>query len=46
MGQSDTLTPQEQAAIRQAAKDSVRYYVKLWDDKEKAARASVLSSRA
>jgi tripartite ATP-independent transporter DctP family solute receptor len=42
----DTLTPQEQAAIRQAAKDSVPYYVKLWEDKEKAARASVLKAGA
>ena len=42
----DTLTPQEQAAIRQAAKDSVPYYVKLWDEKEKAARASVLKAGA
>jgi TRAP-type C4-dicarboxylate transport system substrate-binding protein len=42
----DTLTPQEQAAIRQAAKDSVPYYVKLWEEKEKAARASVLKAGA
>jgi TRAP-type C4-dicarboxylate transport system substrate-binding protein len=41
-----TLTPQEQAAIRQAAKDSVPYYVKLWDAKEKDARAAVLKAGA
>ncbi len=42
----DTLTPQEQAAIRQAAKDSVPYYVKLWESKEKEARATVLKAGA
>src|SRR5947208_7272970 len=42
----DTLTPQEQAAIRKAAKDSVPYYVKLWDAKEKDARAAVLKAGA
>ncbi|QCP54939.1 TRAP transporter substrate-binding protein [Trinickia violacea] len=30
----DTLTPQEQAAIRKAAADSVPYYEKLWTAKE------------
>ncbi|HEY4353033.1 MAG TPA: TRAP transporter substrate-binding protein, partial [Paraburkholderia sp.] len=30
----DTLTPQEQAAIRKAADDSVPYYEKLWSAKE------------
>jgi TRAP-type C4-dicarboxylate transport system substrate-binding protein len=30
----DTLTPQEQTAIRKAAADSVPYYVKLWTAKE------------
>ena len=34
----DTLTPDEQAAIRKAAKDSVPYYVKLWEAKEKDAQ--------
>jgi tripartite ATP-independent transporter DctP family solute receptor len=42
----DTLSPQEQAAIRKAAKDSVPYYVKLWDEKEKDAKAAVLKSGA
>jgi tripartite ATP-independent transporter DctP family solute receptor len=42
----DTLTPAEQAAIRKAAKDSVPYYVTLWDAKEKDARAAVLKSGA
>jgi tripartite ATP-independent transporter DctP family solute receptor len=42
----DTLTPQEQGAIRQAAKDSVPYYVKLWEEKEQAARAAVLKAGA
>ena len=41
-----TLTAQEQAAIRQAAKDSVPYYVKLWQAKEKDARAAVLKGGA
>jgi TRAP-type C4-dicarboxylate transport system substrate-binding protein len=30
----DTLTPQEQQAIRKAAADSVPYYEKLWVAKE------------
>jgi tripartite ATP-independent transporter DctP family solute receptor len=42
----DTLTPQEQAALRKSAKDSVPYYVKLWDAKEKDARAAVLKGGA
>jgi tripartite ATP-independent transporter DctP family solute receptor len=42
----DTLTPQEQAAIRKAAKDSVPYYVKLWDAKEKESKAAVLKGGA
>jgi tripartite ATP-independent transporter DctP family solute receptor len=42
----DTLTPQEQTALRKAAKDSVPYYVKLWDAKEKDARAAVLKGGA
>jgi tripartite ATP-independent transporter DctP family solute receptor len=42
----DTLTPQEQAAIRQAAKESVPYYVKLWEAKEKEARAAVVKAGA
>ncbi len=42
----DTLTPADQAVIRKAAKDSVGYYTKLWDAKEKDARASVLKGGA
>ena len=42
----DTLTPTEQAAIRKAAKESVAYYVKLWDAREKDARAAVLKNGA
>jgi tripartite ATP-independent transporter DctP family solute receptor len=42
----DTLTPAEQASIRKAAKDSVPYYVSLWDTKEKEARAAVLKAGA
>ena len=41
-----TLTPVEQAAIRKAAKESVPYYVKLWDAKEKDARVAVLKGGA
>jgi tripartite ATP-independent transporter DctP family solute receptor len=42
----DTLAPAEQAAIRKAAKDSVPYYVKLWDAREKDARAAALKAGA
>src|SRR5689334_2902701 len=42
----DTLTKEQQAAIRKAAKDSVQVYVKLWDQKEKDARAAVLKGGA
>ncbi|MDP9045734.1 MAG: TRAP transporter substrate-binding protein [Pseudomonadota bacterium] len=42
----DTLSKDEQAAIRQAAKDSVPYYTKLWDAKEKDARAAVVKAGA
>ncbi len=42
----DTLTPEEQAAIRKAAKESVPYYVKLWDAREKDAKAAVLKGGA
>ena len=37
----DTLTPEEQASIRKAAKASVPYYVNLWDAKEKEAKQAV-----
>jgi len=42
----DTLSQQEQAAIRKAAQDSVPYYVKLWEAKEKEARAAVIKGGA
>ena len=40
----ETLSPQEQAAIRKAAKDSVPYYQKLWEAKERDARADILKA--
>ncbi len=42
----DTLSKDEQAAIRKAAQDSVPYYVKLWEAKEKEARAAVIKGGA
>ena len=42
----DTLTKEQQAAIRKAAKDSVPYYVKLWEPKEKDAKAAVIKGGA
>ena len=42
----DTLSAAEQTAIRKAAKESVPYYVKLWDAREKDARAAVLKGGA
>ncbi|MBC7682158.1 MAG: TRAP transporter substrate-binding protein, partial [Ferruginibacter sp.] len=42
----DTLTPAEQVALRKAAKESVPYYVTLWDAKEKDAKAAVLKGGA
>lgn len=42
----DTLTPPEQAAIRQSARASVPYYVKLWDAREQEAKASVIKGGA
>ncbi len=41
-----TLTPEKQAAIRKAAKDSVPFYVKLWDAKEQESKANVLKAGA
>jgi tripartite ATP-independent transporter DctP family solute receptor len=38
----DTLSPQEQAAIKKAAADSVPYYVKLWTAHEAAAMKDVV----
>ena len=35
----DTLTPEDQKALRQAAKESVPYMRKLWDDRELKSRA-------
>ena len=42
----DTLTPEEQGALRKAAKASVPYYVGLWEAKEKDARAAVIKGGA
>ena len=42
----DTLTPEEQTALRKTAKASVPYYVQLWEAKEKAAKAAVLKGGA
>jgi len=42
----DTLAPDEQAALRKAAKESVPYYQQLWTAKETSARASVLKAGA
>lgn len=42
----DTLTKEEQLAIRAAAKASVPFYVKLWEAKEKDAKAAVIKSGA
>jgi tripartite ATP-independent transporter DctP family solute receptor len=42
----DTLTPQEQAALRKAAKDSIPYYVKLWEAKEKSSKDAVVKAGA
>jgi tripartite ATP-independent transporter DctP family solute receptor len=40
----DTLPPAEQQALRQAAKASVPYYVKLWEAREAAARAALVKA--
>ena len=40
----DTLSNEQQATIRKAAKDSVAYYVKLWEAKEKDAKAAVIKA--
>jgi TRAP-type C4-dicarboxylate transport system substrate-binding protein len=42
----ETLTPQEQTALRKAAKDSVPYSVTLWEAKEKDAKAAVIKGGA
>jgi tripartite ATP-independent transporter DctP family solute receptor len=42
----DTLTKEEQAALRKAAKDSVPYYIRLWEVKEKASKDLVIKGGA
>jgi len=42
----DTLPKEQQAAIRKAAKDSVPVYVKLWEAREKEAKAAVVKGGA
>jgi tripartite ATP-independent transporter DctP family solute receptor len=42
----DALTKEEQAALRKAAKDSIPYYVKLWEAKEKDSKAAVIKGGA
>jgi len=42
----DTLPKEEQAEIRKAAKASVPFYVKLWEPKEKDAKAAVTKGGA
>ena len=42
----DTLPKEEQAQIRKAAKESVPYYVKLWEPREKDAKAAVIKGGA
>lgn len=42
----DTLTPDEQKIFRDAAKESVPYMRKLWDEKEKKSRDAVLKTGA
>ena len=42
----DTLSKEERAAIRTAAKASVPFYVKLWEAKEKEAKAAVVKNGA
>jgi tripartite ATP-independent transporter DctP family solute receptor len=40
----DTLTPEEQKIFREAAKESVPYMRKLWDEKEKKSRDLVVKT--
>jgi tripartite ATP-independent transporter DctP family solute receptor len=42
----DTLSKEEQVALRSAAKASVPYYVSLWEPREKDARAAVIKGGA
>lgn len=41
-----TLTPEEQAMIRKAARESVDYYVDIWNKKEEAAKVAVKAGGA
>ena len=40
----DTLTPQEQTAVREAAKKSVPYYTQLWEAKEKSSKEALVKA--
>ena len=42
----DTLTKEEQVALRKAAKASVPYYTNLWEAQEKEAKAAVIKGGA
>ena len=42
----DKLTPEEQVALRQAAKESVPYMRKLWDEREAKSLATVKAGGA
>jgi tripartite ATP-independent transporter DctP family solute receptor len=42
----DTLTKEEQTALRKAAKDSIPYYVTLWEAKEKSSKDAVVKAGA
>ena len=42
----DTLTPEDQATIRKAAKESVPHMRKLWDEREAKARETVVAGGA
>ena len=42
----DKLTPEEQTALRQAAKESVPYMRKLWDEREAKSLAAVKAGGA
>jgi TRAP-type C4-dicarboxylate transport system substrate-binding protein len=42
----DTLSPDDQKALRQAAKESVPYMRKLWDEREEKSLATVKAGGA
>jgi len=42
----DTLSSEEQTALRRAAKDSVPFYVNLWEAREKDSKAAVIKGGA